>query len=213
MDMNRLIVRGVLALLLLALASPICFGGDVSVSKQQISIDRHKFDPKNPPSDMPPLKPNEAAVCHFEVGCRVAVTGLTEPQGDEVKVTIEKVAVTIDMRVDVWVPFNATRKIIDHEEGHREICEIYYRDFDAAAEEIAERYVGREYTGRDFNDAIDRVTTEINHRILAATQRRCATAQVVYDRVNDHGRNDVGVRDAIGKAIAEESRAYEASSR
>ena len=53
------------------------------------------------------------------------------------------VEVATRLTITLWTPQGGPAKILNHEEGHRAICEIYYEGADLIARELAQREVGR----------------------------------------------------------------------
>src|SRR5207248_8362230 len=58
--------------------------------------------------------------------------------------TVTSVRVTLQLKINVWVPEGATQHVIEHEQGHRQISEHYYGTADKVAEEIAAKYLGKQ---------------------------------------------------------------------
>jgi hypothetical protein len=166
----------------------------------------HTFDPLEPQADMPPLASGETAVCDSDFLARASVRG--QPRRNNAThatMTVTQVRVTLELKVNIWLPGGATQVLIDHEDGHRQIAEYYYQTADKVAERIAKEYIGRriELAGTDLdtesskallqaaNDVADEYTKEINSN----------NTQLNYDAITDHSRNDVVAKDAIDQAL------------
>ena len=66
------------AILLVLLSSPAA--GEVKVESHPPSVKTRQFDPKSPPSEMPPLAAGEAAVCESKFACSVQLeVEITQP--------------------------------------------------------------------------------------------------------------------------------------
>ena len=119
--------------------------------------------------------------------------------------TITHVDVTLEMNVTIWVPVNAAQRVIDHEQGHRQISDRYYESADKIADEIAATYIGRQVpiAGTDLNAAATKALGELASEFTAEYGRRLdpEPTQQLYDDITDHSRNDTEVKDAVAIAI------------
>ena len=186
----------------------------VQVNKKPAVITRRTFDPRNPPPEMPPLSRNEAAVTHsaYGVGAQVQVVVLHEDKsgGGQVssEMRIESVKVDTTLGVTVWLPKNASKPLTAHEEGHREISEMFYEEAEGIAREVARPYLGRTIrgTGRTPEAAREAAMTkaigEINGKYMSRTQIPSSRVNELFDRITDHGRNArVTVEEGIKRAL------------
>jgi hypothetical protein len=177
-----------------------------TVIKQPIAFANHTFDPVAPPSDMPPLNPGENAECGADFLSNAGVRGESrQTDASHATVTITQVKVTLQLNIDIWVPTGATQRIIEHEEGHRQISEFYYQTADKLAEKIAATYLGKriEIAGTDLNAESSNMLQQMAREVTAEYNRELnpGPTQLLYDDITDHGRNDVPVQDAIAHAI------------
>lgn len=180
----------------------------VEIVKMPAQIGTRYFDPKRPPRDLPPLQPPEEAVCAGDflsdasVGAQAIQTDATHA-----KATINRIKVTIQLNMTIWLPNNPQKWTVEHEEGHRQISEYYYRHADVVARRVAEPYLGRtvEISGRDLrralSDAIGKIAGEItgeyNRQMpVEATQER-------FDAITEHSRKEIAVADAVAQALKE----------
>jgi hypothetical protein len=185
----------------------------VQVNRKEAQVTRRTFDPKMPPPEMPPLNKNEAAVTHsaYGVGAQVQVLVVGEERSAAQfvsEMTIESVKVDTTLAITVWVPRNASKALVAHEEGHREISEMFYEEAEAIAREIARPYVGRTLrgVGRSAEAAREAAMTkaigEINGAYMARTQIPSSRVNELFDKITDHGRNGrISVDDAIKRAV------------
>src|SRR5690606_27881340 len=98
------------------------------------SVQQLEFDPRRPPESMPPLTPPEAAVCHYEFSIETGVDYSYEPyDGTSMMLRIDALTVVTNLKIEVWLPRNARRNLVEHEQAHRRICEYYYANAEAAA--------------------------------------------------------------------------------
>jgi hypothetical protein len=113
--------------------------------------------------------------------------------------------VTLQLNVTIWVPASVTQHVIEHEQGHRQISEYYYRTGGELAQRIAATYMGRqvEVTGTDLgaesNKLFQQVATEITDEYNKELSP--GPTQLLYDSITDHGRNEVVVKDAVAAAV------------
>src|SRR5437868_4542285 len=142
--------RAALLLLFLSATSTVFAADPIKINRQPPAVDHRKFDRNHPPSDMPPLEPEEAAVTKsvFEIATQfsVQVNG-EQKRGNKTLAKVKVTSVTLDLslKITIWVPNDAPKVIVDHEEGHRQISEYFYKDADKIARRIAQSYLGQIY--------------------------------------------------------------------
>ena len=180
----------------------------VEVVKRPAKIIRRTFDPQNPPKEMPPLTPPEAALCQGESHIEARVGGETTSGNDGfASLKVNKIEIELKLTITVWTPKDAPKAIIDHEEAHRRIYEHYYRTADAVARNVAKPYIGEqsELTTRDLDRRVDEVLSKITKEIMAKYNAAIPVedAQKRFDVITDHSRKDVPVEEAMKQAIAE----------
>jgi hypothetical protein len=176
------------------------------VDKQPVAFARHDFDPSMPPADMPPLSLGENAECDSDFLSNASVRGETQQtDATHATVTVTQVKMTLQLKINIWVPTGATQHLIEHEEGHRQISEYYYQAADKLAERIAAAYIGRkvEVTGTDLTAESSRMLQQLASEITKEYSKELdpAPAQLLYDSITDHNRNDVAATDAVDHAI------------
>ena len=126
----------------------------VLVIKQPATFASRTFDPAAPPADMPPLSEGDIAECDSNFISDASVAGQSRKvDATHAVVTITHVKVSLQLNLTIWLPTRATRRVIDHEAGHRQISEYFYQSADKIADQIGETYVGKqvEITGDDLN--------------------------------------------------------------
>lgn len=183
----------------------------VSVTKAPAEVERREYDPKNPPAEMPKVTAAEAGVCWYNFSCDSVLesTTGTEP-GKSVFATVKSVKFLLHLKIMVWTRVNATPKLVAHEEAHREIAEIYYRDADAIARALAEKLIGRRYAlplkgTRPAGQAIMReLQNELTADFIRDVADRCNFAQDRFDTITRHGLNPITEPEALARATAEE---------
>ncbi len=211
-----LLQRLVLLVATLALGPSALSATDgVTVEVQPPNVVRRTFDPANPPSDMPPLQPPEVGLCVYEFACEME-TRVVRPAGFGGTRAARVTATTIATRLNVtlWTPLAGPAGVVEHEEGHRIIAEHYYR----GARDVARR-LGYEVLATPLQvstrgrPALEAALNDLQKRTieayLAETLERCTVAQERFDEITRHSRAPVPVDEAIARAIADETSAYE----
>jgi hypothetical protein len=177
-----------------------------TIDKRPIIFASRTFDPAAPPADLPPLTPGENAECDSNFLSSANVGGETrQTDTTHATVTITQIKMTLRLNITIWVPVDVTQHVIEHEEGHRRISEYYYATADQIANRIAENYMGRQVdiAGEDLNaessKMLQQMATEITDEY--GKELNPEPAQLLYDAITDHSRNDVAVKDAVDHAI------------
>lgn len=178
----------------------------VTVVKQAVNFSHRTFDPANPPAEMPPFGPGEAAVCDSNFVSNVVVGGTgQETDASHEIVTITKVTVTLQLNIIVWAPEGATEKVMDHEDGHRAISEYYYATADKLAARIAAGYIGKHelINGADLHAEFSKLLQAMGAQITDEYDKELnpEETQLRYDSITDHSRNDVVAKDAVAEVL------------
>jgi hypothetical protein len=180
---------------------------EVSVQRDPPVVKTRMFDPRKPPADMPPLKPGEAAVCESKFACQVQVeVEIIETPGEKPTCTVAGVKAQLRLDVVMWLPNNTTAKIRAHEDGHRQIAELFYARSEEVAKELAQNYQGKQLTITSSDSAhtqpvIKRVASEFCQEYLGRIEVPSESAQLRYDKLTDHGRNTLSEKEAIKRAV------------
>jgi hypothetical protein len=180
----------------------------IIIRKEPVMFSQRSFDAVGPPADMPPLGEGEEAECDSNFVSNVSVTG--EPHridSTNAVVTVSHVKITLQLRITVWVPNNATQHVIDHEQGHRLISEHYYESAGQVARQIAASYLGRQVSvsSSDLSAETSKALLRLSSEITAEynDKLRPDPAQQRYDDLTDHSRNDVSSATAVAQALKE----------
>ena len=175
------------------------------------------FDPKNPPSDMPPLRPGEAAVTESIFSCQTVIAAtiveqIPSKQGCTASVRVSTVKTTIKLGVVIWLPETGSRKLTAHEQGHRSIDEQFYAGAEDAARRISAAMIGQRRVGKGSTcdaaaqTAIKQAGDQLCGDYMAAVQFPASRVQELYDEITDHGRNRLREPVAIQRAIDQQKR-------
>ena len=179
-----------------------------SIDKRAAMVTRHTFDPAAPPADMPPLVTPETAACDTDYISNASVSGRSRRlDATHAEVTVTGVKVTLELKINIWVPGGATQQVIEREEGHRQISEHYYQDADKVAEQVAAERIGTTVTvgGPDLDAEINTALQKIGAEITSEYNRRLNpnAAQQRYDDITDHSRYDISAGDAVARVLKE----------
>jgi hypothetical protein len=177
-----------------------------AVVKQPVHFATRTFDPVAPPPDMPPLRPGEGAACDSVFLSNASVGGQTwQTDATHATVTVTQIKLTLQLNVTIWVPTGASSHVVEHEEGHRQISEHYYETADKLAERIAATYIGRriDISGTDLSAESNKALQQLAGDITAEYNKQLnpEPAQLLYDDITDHSRNDVVAKDAVAHAL------------
>ena len=177
-----------------------------TINKHPLVFASRTFDPANPPGDMPPLAAGENAECDSDFLSNAIVGGKSRKiDATHAALTITQISVTLQLLITIWVPAGVTQHVIEHEEGHREISETYYQTADKVAEQIAATYMGKqvEITGTDLGAESNKMLQQMAAEITEEYNKQLnpEPAQLLYDTITDHSRNEVVVKDAVAHAL------------
>jgi hypothetical protein len=180
--------------------------GGVTIDKQAENFAQRTFDAANPPADMPAMNPGEEAVTDSNFVSGVNVSGRAhQSDATHETVTITQIHVTLQLELTIWAPADATQHVLDHEQGHREISEYYYRDADKVAERTARGYIGREevVSGADLNAASGEWLQQMGKEISDEYNRELNPdpVQQRYDLITNYSRNGVVAEDAVKQVL------------
>lgn len=188
----------------------------VTITKQPVVFAMRSFDPASPPPEMPRLAEGEEAECDSNFLSNASVGGqVQQTDATHALVTILQIEVTLQLNVDIWTPANATPHVIEHEGGHRQISEHYYETAGELAQRIAGKYMGQkmEVSGTDLAGESNKLFQEVATEITDEYNKQLSPepAQLLYDNITDHGRNEVVAQDAVASTL--KNAASESSSR
>jgi hypothetical protein len=176
------------------------------IDKQPVAFASRTFDPAAPPADMPPLSSGESAECDSQFLSSASVRGESrQTDTTHATVTITQIRVTLQLHINIWVPTAVTQHVVEHEDGHRQVSEYYYQTAGKLAERIAATYMGKqvEITGTDLGVESSKMLQQMATAITDEYNKELnpGPAQLLYDAITDHGRNEVVVKDAVAHAL------------
>ena len=194
----------------------------VAVERDAVVVERRQFEPRRPPAELPPMGPVADAITEVSFACARSINSTVVSRrrvrsGNAGRrcvavVRVDGLTVKLDLKVTIWLPVGARRKLVAHEEGHRIIAERIYNEFaEDAARRAAAQWVGRTVTGEaaDGPAAVDAALKTANDAFAESywkdTADLHARVGARYDQLTDHGRRrDVGEAEAIEQAFREE---------
>jgi hypothetical protein len=176
------------------------------IDKQPVRFVNRTFDPANPPAEMPPMAPGEAAVCDSNFVASANVSGnMNRADATHASLTVAQVKISLQLNITIWTPADVSARVMEHENGHRQISEHYYETADKVAERIGAIYLGRqiEVSGADLSGETNKQLQQMAADITAEYGKELDPdpAQELYDTITDHSRNEVSVQDAVTHAI------------
>jgi hypothetical protein len=189
----------------------------IVISKDNPVVDRVMFDHNHQPDGMPKLRPGEAALTRSSYECRAGVRyeEISKKQvGDHWHVVekIHDVDVETSLTDTIYLPMMAPTLLRAHEEGHREMNEQIYQGGDAVVRAAAQEIMSHTWESDGptaegaAKAATDLAVQQMCKTYLAATANRAARLGNIYDRLTDHGRNQLYVANAIRLSFLEEKR-------
>jgi hypothetical protein len=184
---------------------------DVVIERTPPDVQTRTFDPKNPPSEMPPLHEGEAAVTQSNFSCQtvIAATIIDQErtrQGCTTTVRITSVKTTITLGITIWLPEKGNRRLTAHEDGHRMIDESFYAGAEEVARRLSAEMLGQRRVGKGLDcdtaaqSAIKEAGDQLCGDYMVAVQRPASRVQELYDEITDHGRKRIREAAAIKQA-------------
>lgn len=172
-------------------------------------MNRLEFDPRRPPSSLPAIAEPEKGACDYRFALEFpAIDYRFEPFADgRLAVHVDNLNVVATLEIDLWLPRGARRNVLEHLEGHRQICERCFANAAAMAQAAAEPLAGSRVIGRGAaqeearRDALARVRADVDGPYQRATTARCAAALAAYDELTEHGTADIAVDEAVQRAL------------
>lgn len=184
---------------------------NVSITKKPAQIETRTFNPAEPGKDVP-LKPGEDATTAWnfgytvELGCHLN-TMKREGESYRASFKISRVTATISMPVTLWLPANVNKRLAEHEDGHRQICEEIYGSAEKTAERQAELMIGQVFSGEAQTleeartQAIFKASAELNRLYCRDTLDYSRRVSQQYDKLTHHGKNRLPVLLAVREAF------------
>jgi len=186
----------------------------VELKKVPLSVERIRFDPKGDLSNVP-LNENEGAVTVWSFGCKtdfdfeiVEKTFLTKSDY-MVTIKIKSCKVELTAPVTVYLPDCADKQLVEHEDGHVEICRRIYATADRQALIAASQAIGKTYqaSGRSVDEACQKAVEDASltisqtyHDRASMAVNRISEAYDILDRAEPGNAKDL-VEKAMNRQI------------
>jgi predicted secreted Zn-dependent protease len=215
----QLIRSAIAAALMLVMLAPAARAADaVTIEKAKVTVEYKTFDPKHLPDPPPPVDKGEAAATVYGYGVETnlqytypdALPPRVEAGAVKMEFKMERVTLKLSLSVTVWLPEGANDQLKAHEEGHRQLAEMFYADADKAARKIAAKMAGKTVTGEGSSvtaagkAAVERANKLLCDEFLQVVADPCQRAQTAFDRITDHGRKEKpGAKEAVELAAKE----------
>ena len=140
---------------------------NVKVERKPVEVETKTYDPQDPPK-VHGLGEKEAGLTMSEFGCQIGLTlapGVPRPQRNgkcQEALVVQSVTMTLELKITVWLPDDATDKLKAHEEGHRQMAETLYNERAEKAARVAASLVdGRRFVAEADNcDQIDKAVEQ-----------------------------------------------------
>lgn len=184
---------------------------EVVVQKFPAQIEKKVFDPKHLPEPNP-LQPGEDATTQWSYDYTVAlepdIREKKESEGNvSVLVQYKKATIKLNLPITIWLPSNSNKKLEEHEDGHRQICEEIYKDCQGTARNHAQLIAGQSFvgSGKTLGDALADAERKAGERLNGyyrhAAMDYSKHVSDIYDDLTKHGSNKRPVFLAVQEAL------------
>jgi hypothetical protein len=199
----------------LAAAPPATTRGDstVTITRKPPNTHTRTFDPKNPPSDMPKLSGNEAAVTRSAFACAsgaqyAIIDSHKLADGRSVAtIRVEEVSMELTLENTIFLPKGAGKKLVAHEQAHAAIAEAVYAHAEETARQLLADVPGKtaSATGPDETSAakaaFHKLLDPIGDRYMKVIPERGGAVNDTFDALTKHGTNSLDEAEAIRKSF------------
>ncbi len=160
------------------------------------------------PDQKPALLGSSVAGLEHRFQCRADFDVQVEEgaAGEPVHFSITKVRISLGLTCHIMEPVDPYDIVRQHEECRRKIYEYFYRLSPQVADSIGESMIGKEFTSRDvdFDTAKKQALREAELLVIGQYVVRVESvvhkADLEYDRLTDHGLNNVDRNQASQEA-------------
>ncbi len=119
---------------------------------------------------------------------------------------IEAIKTELTLPITMWLPYGVSAKLHEHEDGHCTICRDVYTNAAHVAVDCAKKMIGKIYRVHaglleDAQIKLNRETTgEFSSCYTKHSDDVAQDISVIYDKITNHGMNNVGTADGIKQA-------------
>lgn len=190
-----------------------CTQKPITVKKEPITIEKQISGSKFSPSKSRPTDSisSDQANTEWFFHCYCAFSYEPVNQSDTGKsfhtdLIIKAVKITLTLPITMWLPAQASTKLVAHEEGHVKLCEDYYKYAEQLAENAAHKVIGKIYHGSASTKELAQDTALREAAEDICSQYRRQTVDIVnsisklYDDLSAHGTNRLSPDEALNKA-------------
>lgn len=138
--------------------------------------------------------------------------------GTQATITIRGVTMEIGLSIRELLPANPSKAVLEHEQGHIEICRRIYAQAPTIAREASQTMIGKQFSGGGHSqqEALTAARQAAAHDLCelysAQTARRADALSAEYDRITFHGIAKVPPAPVVDEVFREES-SHEARSK
>ncbi|CAN5310084.1 hypothetical protein BH10CYA1_BH10CYA1_60740 [soil metagenome] len=127
---------------------------------------------------------------------------------------VTAVSMKLALPLRTWLPFGCKDKLRAHEAGHIKMCEEIYKNAETVARQCATEMMGRHIQVSGHNNAksaeegaFTEATRTLDANYRVKMDAVADGAGVIYDRITNHGMNEVPEEKAIKEAFEEYNKA------
>ena len=145
--------------------------------------------------------------CYLEDDRDVIIQIKPDDEREPLKFRLERLNISIALRITVTLPKDAFSKLRDHEEGHRKICEHFYTFAPRAAQRAGDLVAAKEF----FSSTKDLEKAKLEIKAASRTMLRAEywkytrdlaeQANKYYDELTDHSRKLIDADRAVRESI------------
>jgi hypothetical protein len=180
--------------------------GAVSVNSSDPTVTYAYYPPGGKPDEVGEY--TAVTLPHFT--CHADFTFHAQPgaPGQPVRLLVDTVTISLGLSCHIIEPEHPYEFVSRHEEGHRKICEYFYRFGPQVANRIGDSLIGREFpsSATDVEAAkaqiLPKAESVVEGEYSACLYRPCREANRCYDQLNDPEGVHLDVDQAVQQAIA-----------
>lgn len=173
---------------------PGCTPLSVKIDRKPVTIERKNLD-KTQVAKLTQQEGREAHTdwvfaCESDLGFHIESKDVS-PGYAKVQLKITRVNLTLSLPIVIWAEKDARQSVIDHENGHVEICKRVYDDAEKSARLAADGIIGRTFMGQgdNLNDAckqaLDLAMEDLHERYHKETLEVANRVSEAYDHLCD----------------------------
>jgi hypothetical protein len=179
--------------------------GPITVRRLPLDVAVKYLDSRDWPQD----KKFGAAYTHWSFIDRTQFESVLDKQRSKDGLFVFRIAAIkteLTLPITMWLPYGVSAKLHEHEDGHCTICRDLYANASHMAVDCAKKMIGKVYRVRagsleDAQVKLNRETTgEFSSCYTKHSDDVAQDISVIYDKITNHGMNNVGTADGIRQA-------------